>query len=292
MLREKAGKTSENRSETVHKRIAEGESRMGTAVVTGGASGLGEACVRRFARDGHFVWVLDRNAGRAQEIAAEITAGGGRARHAEVDVADAAAMERVAQAIFAECGAADILVTSAGILQSTATVLDMDLAAHDEVWAINYGGTLNACRSFGRQMRDAGRGAIATLGSVNSLVPLPLPAYGPSTTAIMRLTQILAVELGRHGVRVNSVAPTYVLTPAMQARIDSGERDAKLLRTSGALDMFVTPEHIADVIAFLCSDQAAAITGVTLPVDAGLLAAVPYRSFAGGVPWDTDTPSG
>ena len=131
----------------------------------------------------------------------------------------------------------------------------------------------------------AGRGAIVTIGSVNSFSALPLPAYGPSKTAILRLTQILSVELGRHGVRVNAVAPTYVITPAMQARIDAGERDPAVIRASGALDMLVMPRHIADVVAFLCSDAAAAITGVTLPVDAGYAAAVSYKSFAGGLPW-------
>jgi NAD(P)-dependent dehydrogenase (short-subunit alcohol dehydrogenase family) len=135
-------------------------------------------------------------------------------------------------------------------------------------------------------MRAAGSGAIVTLGSTNSFSALPLPAYGPSKTAILRLTQILAVELGRHGVRVNGVAPTYVITPAMQARIDKGERDPDVIRASGALDMLVRPENVADVVAFLCSDAAAAITGVMLPVDAGYAAAVTYKSFAGGLPWN------
>ena len=84
---------------------------------------------------------------------------------------------------------------------------------------------------------------------------------------------------------MNGVAPTYVLTPAMQARIDKGERDPAAIRASGALDMLVRPANVADVVAFLCSDGAAAITGVMLPIDAGFAAAVTYKSFAGGVPW-------
>ena len=154
----------------------------------------------------------------------------------------------------AETGAPDILVTSAGILETVSTVLDADMALHDRVWAVNYRGTVATCRSFGRLMREAGKGAIVTIGSTNSFSALPLPAYGPSKTAILRLTQILAVELGRHGVRVNGVAPTYVLTPAMQARIDRGERDPAAIRASGALDMLVRPANVADVVAFLCSD--------------------------------------
>lgn len=259
---------------------------MGVVVVTGGASGLGEACVRRFAKDGHHLWLLDKNEARAREIAEDICKSGGKADVLVVDVSDAEAMEQCAGQIAQQAGTPEILVTSAGILHSADTVLDMDLEKHDQLWDVNYKGTLHACRAFGRLMLDAGRGSIVTLGSINSLVPMPLPAYSPSKTAILRLTEILAVELGRKGVRVNSVAPTYVLTPALKARIDAGERDADVIRTSGAIEMFVTPEHVADVVAFLCSEQAAAITGVMLPVDAGYLAAMPYRSYAGGVPWD------
>ena len=114
-------------------------------------------------------------------------------------------------------------------------------------------------------------------------MPLPLPAYCPSKTAITRLTELLAVELGRFNVRVNGLAPTYVLTPALKARIDSGDRDPDLIKNSGVLDMFVLPEDIANAAAFLCSDQARAITGVMLPVDAGHLAWTPYQNYAGGV---------
>ncbi|HMQ93451.1 MAG TPA: SDR family oxidoreductase [Amaricoccus sp.] len=253
-----------------------------TAVITGGASGLGEACARRFAAEGARVWILDANAARAADVAGDI---GDGARSAGVDVTDEAALLAVAERIEGDTGAPDILVTSAGILETVATVMDEDMDIHDRVWAVNYRGTVSSCRAFGRQMRAAGRGAIVTIGSVNSFSALPLPAYGPSKTAILRLTQILSVELGRHGVRVNAVAPTYVITPAMQARIDAGERDPAVIRASGALDMLVMPRHIADVVAFLCSDAAAAITGVTLPVDAGYAAAVSYKSFAGGLPW-------
>lgn len=257
-----------------------------SAVVTGGASGIGEACARRLAGDGAFLWVLDINEDRAREVAEDIEAGGGEARGIAVDVADATALEDCAARIEAETGAPEMLITSAGILEHSATVLDADLEAHDRLWRVNYHGTVNACRAFGRLMRSSGSGAIVTVGSVNSFAALPLPAYCPSKTAILRLTELLAVELGRHGVRVNGIAPTYVLTPAIKARIDAGERDPALIRDAGALDMFVLPEHIADVAAFLCSDQAAAITGVMLPVDAGWRAAMPYKHFAGGLPWE------
>lgn len=258
-----------------------------TAVITGGASGIGEATARRLAADGYGIWILDADMSRAKTVAADITATGGQANAIETDVAETTAVEDAARRIIESAGAPDVLVTSAGILHSAETLLDMDLAEHDRMWRVNYHGTVHACRAFGAPMLARGSGAIVTVGSINSFAALPLPAYCPGKTAILRLTEILAVELGRGGVRVNGVAPTYVLTPALQAKIDAGERDAAAIRASGALDMFVMPNHIADAVAFLCSPQAAAITGVMLPVDAGWCAATPYKSYTGGLPWHT-----
>jgi NAD(P)-dependent dehydrogenase (short-subunit alcohol dehydrogenase family) len=112
-----------------------------------------------------------------------------------------------------------------------------------------------------------------------------LPAYNPGKAAISRLTQLLAVELGRHGVRVNSVAPTYVMTPPLRQRMDAGLRDEKKMMAVHALDRLPLPGDIAEAVFFLCSDSARAITGITLPIDAGWLAAVSYKTFAGGMPW-------
>jgi NAD(P)-dependent dehydrogenase (short-subunit alcohol dehydrogenase family) len=161
----------------------------------------------------------------------------------------------------------------------------MDLTAHDRMWRVNYHGTVHACRSFGGQMAANGAGAIVTVGSINSLLPLPLPAYNPGKAAVARLTQLLAAELGRHGVRVNSVAPTYVMTPELQARIDAGQRDLGKIMAVHALTSLPTPADVADAIAFLCSNAARRITGVLLPVDSGWAASVSYMTYAGGVPW-------
>jgi NAD(P)-dependent dehydrogenase (short-subunit alcohol dehydrogenase family) len=256
-----------------------------SAVITGGASGIGEACARRLARDGHRVWLLDLNEEGADRVAASIRTDGGEADALGVDVADLAAVERCAAAVEAASGAPDALVTAAGILQNASTFADMDMALHDRVWQVNYHGTVHTCRAFGKLMSGAGKGAIVTVGSINSFAALPLPAYCPSKTAILRLTEILAVELGRHHVRVNGIAPTYVLTPALEAKIAAGDRDPDIIRNAGAVEMFVTPAHIASVVAFLCSEEAAAVSGVMMPVDAGWGAVTPYRSFAGGMPW-------
>jgi NAD(P)-dependent dehydrogenase (short-subunit alcohol dehydrogenase family) len=264
------------------------EGAKGVAVITGGASGIGEASAHRLAADGYAVAVVDVDAERAAAVAAEL-GGAVNAQSYACDVSDSDALHAVAKAIESELGPVEVLVTSAGLLENSATVMDMDVAAHDRLWQVNYHGTLHTCRAFARAMMARGRGAICTIGSIMSTAPSPLPAYTPSKTAIMRLTQILAVELGRHGIRVNSVGPTYVLTPAIQARIDAGERDPAVFRESSALKILVKPADVADVIAFLCSEQARVITGVHMPVDAGWSVATPYQAYAGGMPWDRST---
>ena len=255
------------------------------ALVTGGGSGIGEACARRFADLGYRVAIIDLNPESTGRVADDIAAGGATCRGHVADVSDPEAIGAAVAGVAADWGRIDVCVCSAGVLESVSTIMDADMYQHARVWRVNYDGTVHTCRAVGRVMQGQGSGAIVTLGSINSFAALPLPAYCPSKTAILRLTEMLAVELGRFGVRVNGVAPTYVLTPALKAKIASGERDEKLVRGSNALGVFVEPADVADVIAFLCSDQARAVSGVMLPVDAGHLPATHYRGFAGGVPW-------
>jgi NAD(P)-dependent dehydrogenase (short-subunit alcohol dehydrogenase family) len=268
-------------------RKAESAARR-VAVITGGARGIGEAAARRFSADGYAIAILDVNRGRAEALASELDANSAPARYYECDVADAGVVSAVADRVQAEIGPADVLVTSAALIPNTESIMDMDLAAHDRMWRVNYHGTVHACRSFGKHMVARQSGAIVTLGSINSLLPLPLPAYNPGKVALARLTQLLAAELGRHGIRVNSVAPTYVMTPELQARIDSGQRDLAKIMAVHALKALPTPADIAEAIAFLCSPAARTITGVLLPVDSGWTGSVSYMTYAGGVPWERD----
>jgi NAD(P)-dependent dehydrogenase (short-subunit alcohol dehydrogenase family) len=150
---------------------------------------------------------------------------------------------------------------------------------------VNYNGTVYSVRAFAPAMEQRKRGAVVTVGSVNSYIQLPLPAYNPSKAAIKRLTELLCMELGRKDIRVNGVAPNYTMTPAIKSRIESGQRDPENIRKSGAVHMLIEPYHVANAVSFLISDEAAAISGVMLPVDAGYLAAAYYQTYAGGLPW-------
>lgn len=255
------------------------------AAVTGGSSGLGEAAARRLAADGFDVAVVDVDAEGGERIAADITSSGRVAHFYSCDVADAGAVEELAATVANEMGPAEVLVTSAGLTPNSEAILDMDLVAHEQMWRVNYFGTVYSCQSFARRMVPERRGSIVTLGSIHSRLPMPLPAYNPGKAAIERFTQLLAAELGRFHIRVNSVAPTHVMTPPLRAAVNAGERDMSKIMMVHALDYLPEPADVADAIAFLASDRARAITGVLLPIDSGSLAGISYNTYAGGVPW-------
>jgi NAD(P)-dependent dehydrogenase (short-subunit alcohol dehydrogenase family) len=250
------------------------------AVVTGGGSGIGEAAARRLARGGRSVAVLDIDARKAETVAESIRTDGGTARAWPCDVTDAPAIAAAAEDIAREFGAVEVLVNSGGILQNATRVLDMSLEEADRILRVNYLGTVGCCQVFGRIMKARKQGSIINLASINSFRCSAQPAYEATKAAIVLLTETLAAELGPSGVRVNAVAPGYTLTPAMQARIDSGQRDPKTILGATALGRFVQPADVAEAIHFLCSEAASVITGITLPIDAGWLAATAYRSWA------------
>lgn len=252
-----------------------------TIVITGGASGIGFATVEKCLAAGDRVVVADRAPG--PDVEARMAAGAD-VHFAPVDVRDDASVAAFAEAVIAAHGVPHGLVLCAGILEVPKVSWLAEMDRHDEIWRVNYRGTYIVIRAFGPAMSATKRGgAIVTVGSINSFRPLPLPAYNPSKVAIKGLTELLAVEYGPYGIRVNGVAPTYTMTPPVLAKIEKGERDESRIRRAHALDMRVMPAHIADGIMFLLSEQAAAITGHMLPVDAGWSAAQTYRHFVGPV---------
>ena len=251
-----------------------------SVLVTGGASGIGEATARRFAAEGYRVLLADIDATRGASVSRELSAAGADCAFHELDVGDDAAIVDFAGRIEAAVGPVDALVGSAGLLQNAVRVADMDVAAFDRILQINLRGSMLVSRAFGAQMKEVGRGSIIHLCSLTSLYPSPQPAYAMSKAALKMLTEIMAAELGPHGVRVNAVAPGYTLTPAMQVRIDRGERNPAAMIEKSALKQLVMPSDVAAVIYFLCSDEARAVTGVVLPIDCGWGPTVAYTGYA------------
>ncbi|GHU08166.1 short-chain dehydrogenase [Betaproteobacteria bacterium] len=246
------------------------------AVVTGGGSGIGRGTAKVLAGAGKFVVIADINKESGIRVVEEIRARGGEADFRHVDVADESSVELLAHDVAEDFGAADILVNSAGILQNISQIEVTSIAEHDRVMTINYRGCYLCCRAFALQMMARRSGNIINITSTSAVHSMPTLAYGPSKAALQMLTQNLAMDLGPLNIRVNAVMPGYVLTEQVQARIESGQRDPRSLTLHSALGRQVMPEDVGKAILFLCSDEASAITGISLPVDCGYLSAVSY----------------
>jgi NAD(P)-dependent dehydrogenase (short-subunit alcohol dehydrogenase family) len=252
-----------------------GADLKGVAVITGGASGIGAACCRELAARGARIAVLDRDE-RAHAVAREVNGRGWIA-----DVADEPAMQRCAKAIEAELGPVEMLVNSAGVIQVPVPPERLSMANWDEVVRVDQRGTYVASVVFGLRMAARRRGSIVNIASITAMRSMPLHAYAPAKAAVVSITECLAAEWGPAQVRVNAVSPGYTRTPALQGAIDRGERDPSLLVRNAALGRMVEPAEIARAVAFLCSDDAAAITGVNLPVDCGWLVAGSWHTYGG-----------
>lgn len=249
--------------------------------VTGGASGIGEACCRLAAKAGARVAILDIDGEGAKRVAADISGSGGEAKGYRLDVRDADDIEAKIAAIETDLGPIDGLVASAGILELPGPPEEGALDRWDEVIAVDQRGVYLSCLSAGRRMALRGSGSIVTIASVAGMRSMPLHAYAPAKAAVISITQNLAVEWGRSGVRVNAVSPGYTLTPALQGAIDSGERDPTALEENSALGRLLTSDEVAEGVLFLLSPNARAITGVTLPVDGGWLVAPSWNTYGG-----------
>ncbi len=244
------------------------------AVITGGASGIGLATAQLFRGRGATVTILDLH-----RDGADIAAGIG-AEFIRLDVTDAEAIEACAARL--ETGTPPtVLVTCAGILQRMDPPEQISWAEWDLVTTIHQRGTFACCKSFGSRMAARGAGAIVTVSSVAGIATGPLHAYGPAKAAIAHLSKSLAAEWGPKGVRVNSVAPGFTSTPALDRGLSVGALSGDRLAAGSALGRLVEAEEIANAIGFLAGSDASAITGVVLPVDCGYLVAGDWEVYGG-----------
>jgi meso-butanediol dehydrogenase/(S,S)-butanediol dehydrogenase/diacetyl reductase len=241
-----------------------------TAIVTGGASGIGAACVRAFYAEGAIVAIADADVKAAANLAAEFASD--RVYAKALDVTDRVAVEAFITEAASRTGRLDVLVNSAGI-REIIPVLDLDPAMWHRVVAVNLDGTFHMSQVFARAARAAGRpAAIVNLSSSAGLMGVPnRAAYVAAKHAIVGLTREMAMELGPCGIRVNAVAPGSVRTPLTERYFSDPELVRKL-NASHPLGRVADPSEIACAILFLASDEAGFITGATLPVDGGYTA--------------------
>lgn len=250
---------------------------VNVAVITGGASGIGEATARRFVQAGWSVVIGDSNQNRGNAVCQEL---GPTTAFLELDVSSEADVRRFHSDVCKIHHRIDAVINSAGILQNPVHLEDLDMATYDHIHAVNVRGTVLINREFAPTLTRQGKGTIINLCSLTSFRPSGQIAYAMGKAALKMLTELLAADLGPQGIRVNAVAPGYTMTPAMKSRIEKGERDPSLVIAKSALGRFVEPSEVGEAILFLCSDAASAITGVTLPIDAGWLASSAYLAYA------------
>jgi NAD(P)-dependent dehydrogenase (short-subunit alcohol dehydrogenase family) len=234
------------------------------AVVTGGGSGIGAACARRFAAEGGAVVIADIDATAGEAVAAGIRAEGRRAHHVTCDVASAADWKRLAAAVLDDHGRADVLVSNAYAM-SNHPVHELP----EEGWHRVLDVCLTAAYLGVRALHEpllAARGSVVAVSSVHaSAGRAGFAAYAAAKGGLEALVRQLAVEYGPV-LRANAVAPGPVATPQWHW---AAEEDLRSEAERTVLERFGTPEEVAAAVAFLASDDAAFITGATLPVDGG-----------------------
>jgi 2-hydroxycyclohexanecarboxyl-CoA dehydrogenase len=244
-----------------------------TAVVTGGASGIGLAISRRLASGGASVAVLALDAAAAEQAAAELRGEGSRAIGVGADVSDRAAVEKALEVTRGEFGPVEIMVTSAG-LSLNAPFLDITLEDWERVVAVNLTGTFHCLQLAVPDMIAGGWGRIVTISSSSAQSGSRTQAhYSASKGGVIVLTKTLALELGQYGITVNTIPPRAVVTPMFMAapfaQGPEGEEHIRALTARSPVRRLGVPEDIAAATAFLCSDDAGYITGQVIGVNCG-----------------------
>lgn len=240
------------------------------AVVTGGASGMGEATCFELGRRGHKVAVLDIDAEAAQRVCEDLRADGVTALAVAADVSDRAAVDEAFAKIRSELGPVHILVTSAGVVDF-APFTEITPQAWERLIAVNLTGTFHCCQVAVADMVEAKWGRIVMISSSSAQRGSPgMAHYAASKGALLSLTRSLAREYGPIGITVNNIPPSAIETPMQHQSQAAGHLPSnEQMAASVPLGHLGTGDDIAAAVGFLCSEQAAFITGQTLGVNGG-----------------------
>ncbi|MBH5399874.1 SDR family oxidoreductase [Bradyrhizobium sp. CNPSo 4010] len=247
-----------------------------TAIITGGASGIGRASAVLFAREGAFVALVDRDADGAAETLAMVREIGGSGSVHVGDVGDAVIAAATVDGVVRDRGQLDVLMTAAGF-SCGGTVVTTDPSDWDAVFRANVGGTWLWARAAVPIMQRQGKGAIITLASQLAIAGgKGNSAYIAAKGAIVSLTRTMAIDFATDGIRVNALAPGAIDTPLLRrsfARHADPEPVREASRQRHAMKRFGRAEEVAAAALYLAGDDSSFVTGTVLPVDGGWLAA-------------------
>jgi 3-oxoacyl-[acyl-carrier protein] reductase len=248
------------------------------AIVTGGARGIGRAMALRLAAEGAAVAIADLRMEQARVTAGDIEAQGGRALALEIDVARLDDLDRMVAATRDSFGAIDILCNNAGISGGAGDLFAYTEADWDRIIGINLKSAFFAAQKVAKVMIEQGRGgAILNTSSTSAFISSSRPTvpYDVSKAGLRQMTITLAAHLAVHKIRVNAIAPGTIDTDLAAGTVDPDvrrERMARRARERIPMQRIGLPEDLAGAAAFLCSDDAAYVTGHILVVDGGILA--------------------
>jgi NAD(P)-dependent dehydrogenase (short-subunit alcohol dehydrogenase family) len=238
------------------------------AAVTGAASGIGFGIAKRLAAEGAHVAILDIQG--ACEAAKEV---GENATGRTVDVTDHLAVESAFRSIVDEFGGLHVLVNNAGIDGVISPLADYPVDAFHRVVSVNLSGVFFGMRYAIPHLIAAGGGSIVNISSAAAVKSISgITPYAATKAAVVRMTQATAIEYAAQGVRVNVVLPGVIETPLMRQVFEASPEIRDSLTAQTPVGRFGTPDELAATVAFLASDEAAFVTGVSVPTDGGYTA--------------------
>jgi NAD(P)-dependent dehydrogenase (short-subunit alcohol dehydrogenase family) len=241
-------------------------------LITGGAQGIGEACVRLFVEDGARVVFVDIHKSKGEALQAQLQQQGHDVLFMACDIGSKAEVESLVSQVIERLGQIDVLISNAGIFKA-APFLEVTEADFDEVLRVNLKGAFLIGQAVARVMKTQGGGAIVHMSSVNGVLAIPeIASYNVSKGGLNQLTRAMALALADSGIRVNAVAPGTIATElANKAVLTSEEARQKILGRT-PMKRLGNPAEVAHVVAFLASDAASYITGEVITVDGGRMA--------------------
>ena len=242
------------------------------AIITGAGSGIGRASALKFAREGAKIVAVDIERADVEDAVKDIEAQGAAATALEGDITGSHDVDRMVSHAVETYGHLDILFNNAGV-STRGTILEIDESAFDKLFAVNVKGVFLGCKKAIPVMKSQGGGVILNMASQLGVVGIEGSVLYPATKgAVIQLTRCLALDHASDGIRVNCICPGPIDTPmsrrnrAMTGDPEAALRDRLAMIPLGRLG---TPEEVADVAAFLCSDEAAFITGAAIMADGG-----------------------